>query len=453
MKYRIETDPMGEVSVPIDAYYGSQTERARQNFIESGLKLQPAFLHALSMIKVYSAETNAELGLLDAERAAAVKQAAMEVKNGSFERDFVVDLFQTGSATSTNMNMNEVIAHRASELMAPGGGNTVHPNDHVNLGQSSNDTIPSAIHIGALRLILEKLNPALTTLHENLAAKADQFQDVPKIGRTHLQDAVPMRMGDVFGGYARQIQLAGRRVTDASTGLYELALGGTAVGTGLNTHPDFARKVIERISGDTGIPFTEATNHFEAQSARDAAVETSGGLKTAAVSLMKIANDIRWLASGPRCGLGELRLPSLQPGSSIMPGKVNPVICESMIQISAQVIANDHAITLGGMGGNFELNTMMPLIAYNLIQSIQLLASGAANFSDNCIKGLEARRNNSSACLENSLALATYLVPAIGYDKAAALAYKASEEDKSIRQVALEEGVLSAEALDELLKL
>jgi len=452
MKYRTEKDPMGEMTVPEDAYYGSQTERARRNFIDSGLKLPPIFLRALAMVKKHAAGVNGELGLLDPERSEAIRQAAAEVVNGNFENQFVVDLFQTGSATSTNMNMNEVIAKRAAELTAGSDGERVaiHPNDHVNLGQSSNDAVPTAIHVAALVSITADLDPALGDLEESLAEKSNGFRNISKIGRTHLQDAVPIRMGDVFGGYARQIHLARKRVKAASNGIHELPLGGTAVGNGLNTHPEFARRVIERIASDTGIRFREAENHFEAQAARDAAVEISGSLKTVAVSLTKIANDIRWLSSGPRCGLGELSIPSLQPGSSIMPGKVNPVISESMIQIGAQVVANDHAVTLGGMGGNFELNTMMPLIAYNLLQSISLLAAGAVNFKANCIDGLTPRRKNSAACLENSLALATYLVPALGYDRAAALAYKASAEDKSIRQVVLEESALPEEALDKL---
>ncbi len=385
MKFREEKDSMGNVKVPADAYYGSQTQRAVDNFPISDLRFQATFIHALALIKYGAAQVNQKLGLLDTGLAEAISEASREVMAGKHDSQFVVDIFQTGSGTSTNMNMNEVVASRANEILTgqKGGKSPVHPNDHVNLGQSSNDVIPSVIHIAALTSIHERLIPSLESLENTLAAKADEFKDIRKLGRTHLQDAVPMYLGQEFSGYARQIELAVDRLRSAEPRLAELALGGTAVGSGLNTHPNFANQVIALISSHTGLAFTEAQNHFEAQAARDAAVETSGALKTLAVSLVKIANDIRWLASGPRSGIGEINLPSLQPGSSIMPGKVNPVIPEAVLQVAAQVIGNDTAIMMGGQAGNFELNVMLPVIAYNLLQSISLLASVAAVFDEN----------------------------------------------------------------------
>ena len=453
MKFREEKDSMGTVQVPADAYYGSQTQRALDNFPISGLKFQAAFIHALALVKQGAAKVNQKLGLLDPELANAISRAAREVMDGKHDSQFVVDIFQTGSGTSTNMNMNEVVASRANEILTgqKGGKSPVHPNDHVNLGQSSNDVIPSVIHISALMLIHERLIPSLAALNNDLAAKADEFKDIRKLGRTHLQDAVPMYLGQEFSGYARQIELAVDRLRSVEPRLAELALGGTAVGSGLNTHPDFANQVIALISNHTGLAFTEAQNHFEAQAARDAAVETSGALKTLAVSLVKIANDVRWLASGPRSGIGEITLPSLQPGSSIMPGKVNPVIPEAVVQVAAQVMGNDTAIMMGGQAGNFELNVMLPVIAYNLLQSISLLASVAALFATKCIAGLTANREACAGYIEKSLALVTALVPEIGYDRAAAVAKKAYESGKTIREIAIEEKILPEDKINKLL--
>ena len=441
---------MGTVRVPENAYYGSQTQRAVDNFPISGLRLPSAFIHALALVKKCAARVNDTLGLLDAKLAPAIAHAAQEVMEGRFDDQFVVDIFQTGSGTSTNMNLNEVLASRANEIITgkKGGRSPVHPNDHVNLGQSSNDVIPSVIHIAALTLVHNRLIPSLELLNEKLAAKSREFEDVKKLGRTHLQDAVPLFLGQEFSGYARQIELGVERIRAVESRLAELALGGTAVGSGLNAHPDFAPKVITLISKHTGLPFTEAVNHFEAQAAQDAAVETSGALKTLAVSLVKIANDIRWLASGPRSGIGEITIPSLQPGSSIMPGKVNPVIPEAVIQVAAQVMGNDTTITMGGQAGNFELNVMLPVIAYNLLQSINLLASVSKSFSEKCIAGITANRDTCAGYIEKSLALVTGLVPKIGYDKAAALAKKAYENGQTIRQVAIAEKILSEEELN-----
>lgn len=454
MPIRQEHDSLGGVAVPEEAYYGAQTERARSNFIESGLRPPTAFMRSLAMIKWFAAQVNQALNLLDPDLASAVAEAAREAMEGKFDREFVVDLFQTGSGTSSNMNMNEVVAARANEILTGrrGGRDPVHPNDHVNLGQSSNDVIPTAIHVAALTAIEQNLIPELKGLRQALARKAEAFKAIRKIGRTHLQDAVPMVLGDEFGGYARQVELAAARLESSSKNLRELPLGGTAVGNGLNSHPEFAGRVIRGISAHTGIDFKEAENHFEAQSARDATVEVSGSLRTAAVGLMKIANDIRWLSSGPRCGIGEIELPSLQPGSSIMPGKVNPVIPESLIQIAAQVIGNDTAIMLAGQGGNFELNTMMPLIAYNLMQSIHLLALGARSFAQKCVDGISAHREICEAYVEKSLAMATYLVPVVGYDQAAAVSKKAHETGRSVREVVLAEGIMTEEAFAALLK-
>ncbi|UCD77178.1 MAG: class II fumarate hydratase [Desulfobacterales bacterium] len=453
VKYRDEIDSMGTVRVPEDAYYGSQTQRAADNFPISGLRFPPAFIHALATVKKCAARVNDTLGLLDAELAPAIAHAAQEVMDGKFDDQFVVDIFQTGSGTSTNMNMNEVVASRANEILTgkKGGRSPVHPNDHVNLGQSSNDVIPSVIHIAALTRIHSRLLPSLESLKHVLAAKSREFEDVKKLGRTHLQDAVPMTLGQEFSGYSRQIELGMERIRAVEPRLAELALGGTAVGSGLNAHPDFASNVIELIAEHTGLPFSKAVNHFEAQAAQDAAVETSGALKTLAVSLTKIANDIRWLASGPRSGIGEITIPSLQPGSSIMPGKVNPVIPEAVMQVAAHVMGNDTTITIGGQAGNFELNVMLPVIAYNLLQSISTLASVTQVFNEKCISGITANRETCAAYIEKSLALVTALVPKIGYDKGAEIAKKAYETGKTIREVALAEKVLPEGELDKLL--
>ncbi len=451
--YRIEKDSMGPVKVPKKAYYGAQTQRAVENFSVSGWRFGREFIYALGLIKYAAAETNFELGLLERRIARAAEKASQEVMEGRWDEQFVVDIFQTGSGTSTNMNANEVIANRANEILGSKRGTyrPVHPNDHVNLGQSSNDVFPSAIHISSVLLLQQKLLPALSGLYKALRDKEREFHSILKIGRTHLQDATPIRLGQEFGGYARQVELGIHRIQNAMNSLSELPLGGTAVGTGINTHPLFARKAIAMMTKIIGHRFDEAIDHFEAQGARDALVEMSGTLKTVAVSLIKIANDIRWLGSGPRCGIGEIHLPEIQPGSSIMPGKVNPVIPESLIQVCAQVIGNDSAITLAGVSGNFELNVMMPLIAYDLLQSIRLLGNAVNHFSKRCIQGLRADRKRCEEMIEKSLALATALTPKIGYDGAARIAKKASAQNKTIRQVAEEEGLFSKNDLNLLL--
>jgi len=450
--FRTETDSMGAMQVPASAYYGAQTARAVENFPISNLRFPRRFVRAMGLIKKNAALTNQELGDLKADLADAIVKAAQEVIDGKWDGEFVLDIFQTGSGTSTNMNANEVIANRASELMGgQRGGKLVHPNDHVNRGQSSNDAIPTAIHLAALEGIERSLIPALMELSKALEKKATEFNDVLKIGRTHLQDATPIRLGQEFGGYASQVQHGIERLRSAEKNLGELALGGTAVGTGINTDPDFARRTIVRIATETGLNIREAGNHFEAQGGRDALVETSGALKTIAVSLIKIANDIRFLGSGPRLGLGELRLPSTQPGSSIMPGKVNPVMCEMLLQVCTQVLGNDAAITFGGSFGNFELNVMMPVMAHNLLQSIELLAKGSEVFARRCITGLEADREKCKANLELSLSNCTILAPVIGYDTAAKIAKVAYETNKTIREVAQEISGLDKAKLDELL--
>jgi fumarate hydratase class II len=453
MKYRKEKDSLGTINVPESAYFGASTQRAVENFPISGLTFPLQFIYSIALIKKYASMVNNELGLLDKEISKPIIASAQEVIDGKFNDQFVVDVFQTGSGTSTNMNMNEVIASRANEIITgkKGGKSPVHPNDHVNLGQSSNDVIPSAIHISALILIKNRLIPSFIDLSKSLSRKAAEFADVKKIGRTHLQDAVPLFLGQEFAGYARQVELGIKRIEAVEDSLAELALGGTAVGNGLNTHPDFAKRVIAFISEYSKLNFKEAENHFEAQGAQDAAVETSGALKTIAVSLVKICNDIRWLASGPRCGLGEISIPSLQPGSSIMPGKINPVIPEAVIQVAAQVMGNDTTIMLGGQAGNFELNVMLPVMAYNLLQSINLLASGAALFSEKCINGITVNRQTCTENIEKSLAMATYLVPHVGYDKAALIADKAHERGMSIREVVLEEKILPENELTKIL--
>ena len=452
-KFRIERDTMGEVQVPAGAYYGAQTQRAVDNFPVSGIRFPGVFIRALGLIKKYAAQVNEDLGLLDPKFARPIMEAADEVAAGKMEGQFVVDIFQTGSGTSTNMNANEVIAARANELITGkrDARKPVHPNDHVNMGQSSNDVIPTAIHIAALTSVTEDLVPGLEILYESLRKKSKAFDGIVKVGRTHLQDAVPIRLGQEFSGYAHQVKLGIKRVLAVKDSLSELALGGTALGTGLNTHPEFARRVIDFISQDTRCRFTEAENHFEAQAAQDAAVETSGALKTVAVSLLKIANDIRWLASGPRCGLGEINIPALQPGSSIMPGKVNPVIPESIIQTAAQVIGNDMSITIGCQGGNFDLNVMLPVIAHNLLQSISILGSAAKIFAEKCINGITANEARCKDIIENSLSMCTALAPVIGYERAAAIAKEAYRTGKTVREVSMEEKVLPEAQLNELL--
>ena len=449
---RTEKDSMGEMQVPADAYYGAQTARAVENFPISDLRFTRPFIRALGLIKKHAAATNASLGKLDAKIAEAVQQAAQEVIDGKLDDQFVVDIFQTGSGTSSNMNVNEVVANRAIEIMGGKvGDKSVHPNDHVNTGQSSNDVIPTAIHLSASEQIVTRLIPELEGLRDALAQKAEQFIDIIKIGRTHLQDATPIRLGQEFSGYASQISHGIDRLRAVESRLGELALGGTAVGTGINTHPEFAQKTIAGIAAETGLKLTEASNHFEAQGARDACVEASGALKTVATSLIKIANDIRFLGSGPRCGIGEIKLEATQPGSSIMPGKVNPVMCEMAIMVGAQVIGNDGAITFSGTFGNFELNVMLPVIAHNLLESIELLASASRVFANRAVKPLEADEEKCGGMIEQSLAMCTSLAPVIGYDNAAAIAKQAYAEGRTVREVALEKSGLDADKLNGLL--
>jgi fumarate hydratase, class II len=451
-QFRIEKDSMGEVKVPQQAYYGAQTQRAIENFPISPRRFPREFIRALGLIKLAAAQVNKDLGLLDEHLSTAIMRAAQEIAEGQFDADFAIDIYQTGSGTSTNMNANEIIANRGVELLGGDrGSRTIHPNDHVNICQSSNDVIPTAIHVAALERLEKHLLPALHDLQRALATKAREFDEVMKIGRTHLMDATPIRLGQEFSGYARQIELGIRRLEHTRASLAELALGGTAVGTGLNAHPEFAKRVIHRLSELTGIEFREAENHFEAQGAQDALVEVSGALKTVAVSLMKIANDLRWMASGPRCGIGELTLPELQPGSSIMPGKVNPVIPESVLQVAAQVLGNDTVVTLGAQWGVLDLNTMLPVMAHNLLESIHLLGAAARNFAERCIVGIEANRQRCAELIEQSQSMCTALAPEIGYDAAAQIAKESFASGKTVRQIAQERRVLSAERLNELL--
>jgi fumarate hydratase class II len=441
MEYRVERDTMGEMRVPADALYGAQTQRAVENFPIGGLRFPRSFLRALGVIKSAAAQVNGRLGQLPPDLAASIQKAADAVAAGDHDDQFVVDIFQTGSGTSTNMNANEVIAHLAG----------AHPNDHVNRGQSSNDVIPSAIHVSAATLVTEELLPAMAELAAALHRKSDEFKDIVKIGRTHLQDAVPMTLGQELSGYAAQVEHCSERIKVALGGLYELPLGGTAVGTGLNAVPGFASAVIAEIAADTGLPFREASNHFEAQAAKDAVSFLSGALKTYAIALTKIANDIRWLASGPRSGLGELKLPETQPGSSIMPGKVNPVIAESLLMACAQVIGYDATIAWCCAAGNFELNVMMPVMAYDLLESIGLLAAVSRNFSRRAIEGLQANSERASGFVEQSLAMCTVLAPVIGYEKAAAIAKEAYRTGQTVREVARGMSGLSEDRLNELL--
>src|SRR3989475_465432 len=448
---RIERDSMGKVRVPADALYGAQTQRAVENFPISNLRFPREFIRALGLIKLAAAKTNVDLGLLDRKLCAAIIKAAQEVIDGKLDEHFVLDIFQTGSGTSTNMNANEVIANRASELLGGSrGSRKVHPNDHVNFGQSSNDVIPTAIHLSALLSIEQELIPALQALQQALQEKADEFMQVIKTGRTHLQDATPIRLGQEFLGYVGQIERGIARMRHAQSELSEVALGGTAVGTGVNTHPEFAARVSQRLSEMNGVTVRETSNHFQAQSTLDNIVEASGSLNTLAVSLMKIANDIRWLGSGPRAGIGEIDLPAVQPGSSIMPGKVNPVIAESVCMVCAQVICNHTTITVAGQSGNFEINVMMPVTAYNLLQSISLLASVSRNFTEQCIKGLQATTRGPEM-VERGLAICTSLAPIIGYDAAADISKVAYKTGKTVREVAREKTNLSEEELDRIL--
>jgi len=440
---------MGELPVPKSAHYGASTERARRNFPISDLRLPRRFIRALAQIKGSAAIVNAELGLLDAAVANAIIKAAEEVEAGQFDADFVVDVFQTGSGTSTNTNANEVLAYRAKEIL--GGKTPVHPNDQVNLCQSSNDVIPTAMQLAALVAIAEELVPALDLLRTELKKKADQFMPVVKTGRTHLQDATPIRLGQEFLGFAGQVERAIRRLKLAQEELMELPLGGTAVGTGINAHPEFAGRVAAHLARTTGIPVRETDNHFQAQASLDAVVFASGALRTVAISLWKIGNDIRWFGSGPRAGLGELTIPAVQPGSSIMPGKVNPVIIESLTMVVAQVLGNDHTIAVAGQAGSiFELNLMMPVAAYNLLQSIALLATSAENLARHCISGLTAT-DRGPQLVEQGLMLATALTPAVGYEAAAKIAKEALDTGRTIREIARQRTSLTPEELDRLL--
>lgn len=448
---RIERDSMGEMEVPADALYGASTMRAVLNFPISDLRFPRTFIRALGLVKQAAAKTNMALGVLDQKIGNAVVEAAQEVIDGKYDHHFVLDVFQTGSGTSTNTNANEVIANLASQALGGDlGSRIVHPNDHVNLGQSSNDVIPSAIQLAALIAIKEDLIPALENLQGELKKKSDEFWPVIKTGRTHLQDATPIRLGQEFLGFAGQAEYGIRRLQRAQEALAEVALGGTAVGTGVNTHPEFSARTCQILSETTGVQIRETGNHFQAQSSLDSVVEASGQLKTIAISLHKIANDIRFLGCGPRAGIGEIILPEVQPGSSIMPGKINPVIAESMIQVAAQVVGNDATVALAGQGGYFELNTMMPVAAYNLLQSISLLATSANNFADQCVSGIQAT-DVGPQMVERGLMLGTALTPAIGYDAAAAIAKQASATGRTIREVAREETDLSDQELEELL--
>ncbi len=448
---RTERDSLGPLEVPADAYYGASTGRAIQNFPISRERFPRAFIRALGLIKAASAEVNADLGLLDRRIAGAVAQAAREVADGALDDHFPLDIYQTGSGTSTNMNANEVIANRAAEILgAARGSKAVHPNDHVNVCQSSNDVIPTAIHLSALLMIKDELRPALDELEAELAAKAKAWWGIIKTGRTHLMDATPVRLGQEFQGYADQVAGARRRLGYAEQELAEVALGGTAVGSGINAHPEFAARVCARLTEQTGVTVRESQAHFQAQACLDAVTFASGALRTYATALHKVANDIRWMGSGPRAGLGELMLPAVQPGSSIMPGKVNPVIAESVIQACAQVVGNDVVVALGNQWGNFELNTMMPVMAHNLLNSIALLAAVSRNFARQCVQGLEATAVGPEM-VERGLMLATALAPAIGYDAAAEIAKEASRTGKTVREVALARGALSEEKLVELL--
>lgn len=451
-KYRTEKDSLGEMQVPADALWGAQTQRAVENFPISDLRFPRRFIAALGRIKKAAAETNAELGLLDGAVRDAIVAAAEQVIAGELDEHFVLDIFQTGSGTSTNMNANEVIANRAKQMAAGSGGDvSIHPNDHVNYGQSSNDVIPSAMQIAAALALREELLPALERLEQALHSKAREFDDVVKSGRTHLMDATPVRLGQEFGGWASQVRHCAERLRATQSDLVELPLGGTAVGTGINTHAEFAGRAIARIAQATGVEFREASDHFERQATRDVIVWFHGALNTTAVALHKIAHDLRMMAMGPRSGIAEITLPAIQPGSSIMPGKVNPVIPEAVTMVAAQVMGNHATVTFGGTGGYFELNVMMPVMAHATLQSVGILASASTVLADKCVDGIEANRERCQELLEGNLSLATSLAPHIGYDAAADVAKTAFREGKTARQVALERELLEPDRLDEVL--
>ena len=446
---RIENDSLGEVCVPADALYGAQTQRAVENFPISGQRVGRDFIQALGLLKKAAALTNEELGNLDGKIAEAIATAAGEGAVGEWDGEFVVDVYQTGSGTSTNMNANEVMARRANQILGHDG--SVHPNDHVNFGQSSNDVIPSAIHIAARLAMERELIPSLTHLRDALSEKARAFDHIVKSGRTHLMDATPVRLGQQFGGYAHQLTKGIERVRRASEELAELALGGTAVGTGINTHPEFASRVIALVSAELDLDFIEAENHFEAQAAKDTAVNAAGALNTIATSFFKIADDVRWLASGPTSGISEILIPAVQPGSSIMPGKVNPVMCEAMMMVAARVMGNHTTVTIAGQRGNFELNVMMPVLAQALLESITLLSNVARTFADRCVKGIEANEPRAKELLEKNPSIATALNPYVGYDRATEVAKEAARKGLSVRDVVEEKGLLKPEEINEAL--
>jgi len=454
VKTRIEHDTMGQVEVPTDRYWGAQTARSAANFRIGDERMPSEIIRALGILKLAAARTNADLGVLPEPTSELIRRAAQEVIDGRLDEHFPLVVWQTGSGTQTNMNANEVIANRAIELAGGeiGSKDPVHPNDHVNRGQSSNDTFPTAMHIAAAERIVHGLLPSMRHLRDVLAAKADEFSDIVKIGRTHLMDAVPLTLGQEFSAYAYQIGKDIERIESTLPDLYELAIGGTAVGTGLNTHPEFASRAAAAIAEITGLPFVSAPNFFEALAAHDAVVQTSGALKTTAVSLMKIANDIRLLGSGPRTGLGEITLPANEPGSSIMPGKVNPTQVEALTMVAAQVIGNDVAIAVGGSSGQLELNVFKPMMIYNLLQSIRLLGDACRSFADNCVAGIEPNRHRIKELLDRSLMLVTALNPEIGYDNAARVAKKAHADGTTLKEAAVELGMLTAERFDELVR-
>jgi len=451
MVTRTEKDTFGPIDVPAEHLWGAQTQRSLQYFSISTEKMPPALIEALARVKRAAARVNAQLGELDDTLAGAVAQAADEVLDGKWPDEFPLAVWQTGSGTQSNMNMNEVLANRASELLGGerGQARKVHPNDHVNRGQSSNDVFPTAMHVAASVEIERKLLPALTTLRDTLRAKSVAFDGIVKIGRTHLQDATPLTLGQELSGYVAQLDTAARQIRSALTGLHELAIGGTAVGTGLNAHPEFAARMADELARDTGCAFVSAPNKFQALASHEALLFSHGALKTLAAALMKIANDVRWLASGPRSGLGEIAIPENEPGSSIMPGKVNPTQCEALTMVAAQVMGNDVALNVGGAGGNFELNVFKPLIAHNFLQSVRLLTDGMASFDRHCAAGIEPNRDRIDELVARSLMLVTALNPHIGYDKAAQIAKKAHRENLSLKQSALALGFLTAEQFDE----
>lgn len=454
MEFRIETDTMGEIKVPSDKYYGAQTARSLMNFKIGGERFPREMIRALGILKKAAALANKELGMLSAEKAELIVKAADEVISGKLDEHFPLVVWQTGSGTQTNMNTNEVISNRSIEIAGGvmGSKKPIHPNDDVNKAQSSNDTFPTAMHIAAVEEINKNLIPMVTKLRNALAVKSEEFKDIIKIGRTHLMDAVPLTLGQEFSGYVQQLTYGLERINGCLPRLSELALGGTAVGTGLNTHKDFAEVSARKISEITGIKFSSAKNKFEALAAHDAIVETSGVLKTLAASLMKIANDVRWLGSGPRCGIGELNLPENEPGSSIMPGKVNPTQSEAMTMVCVQVLGNDAAIGFAGASGNFELNVFKPVMIFNLLQSIKLLSDACDSFTENCVVGIVANQNNIKKHLENSLMLVTSLNPHIGYDNAAKVAKKAFKENTTLKAAAIELGLLTSEKFDEVVR-